>query len=344
MAGGTSTPELVLAAAGAGAMGFLAAGYKSVEALTAQLEVVRAAGVEIGVNVFVPSSLTSGTVVPGIGREDPGHGADAAALAAYRNELAVEAARYGVTLPALRQEDDDGWAAKIDLLTSDPVPFVSFTFGLAPAAVVRRLQQAGSRVLASVTSGEEARLAAESGVDALVVQHSNAGSHSAAFLSIPAAVPAKAAADTAELVADLRQAVDLPLIGAGGLGDSASIRAVLAAGADAVQLGTAFLRSVESGARQLHKDALADPQYTRTVVTRAFTGKPARALPNRFVREHSETAPSGYPAIHHLSAPIRAAAAAQGDAGAINLWAGTAWQQARPLPAGQIVADFMRDV
>ncbi|WP_269046220.1 nitronate monooxygenase [Paenarthrobacter sp. Z7-10] len=331
MAGGTSTPALVVAAAHAGAMGFLAAGYKSVETLAAQLAEVRAAEVPFGVNVFVPSAL-----VPG-GRTDPG------ALAAYRNELAAEADRYAIVLPPLTvEDDDDGWAAKVDLLTSDPVPFVSFTFGLAPAAVVRRIQRAGSRVLASVTSVDEALLAAETGVDALVVQHSNAGSHTAAFLPAPATGPGKAAPDAAALVAELRQCVDLPLIGAGGLGSGADIRAVLAAGADAVQLGTVFLRSVESGARQLHKDALADPQYTRTIVTRAFTGKPARALPNRFAREHTQTAPSGYPSIHRLTSPIRAAAAAQADAEGINLWAGTGWQQARSLPARQLVTDFLQ--
>ena len=220
------------------------------------------------------------------------------------------------------------------------MPYVSFTFGLAPASVVRRLQQAGSRVIASVTSVEEAGLAAETGVDALTVQHHHAGSHTAAFLPPSAHAPAP---DTAALVSLLRSAVDLPLIGAGGLGSAAEVKPVLAAGAVAVQLGTAFIRTSESGARQLHKDALADPQYTETVLTRAFTGKTARALANRFVRDHP-SAPAGYPAIHHLTAPIRAAAAARGDAGAVNLWAGTGWRQARDVPAADVVEGFLREL
>lgn len=323
MAGGTSTVDLVVAAARAGGFGYLAAGYKSAQALAGQVAQVRAAGVDFGVNVFVP-----GTIPP-----------DAGALAVYRQELEAEAAAYGVDLPPVF-EDDDGWQEKIDLLASDPVPLVSFTFGLPPASVVRRLQQAGSRVIASVTGVEEAELAAETGVDALTVQHQHAGSHTAAFLPPSRHAPAP---DTAALVSLIRHAVELPLIGAGGLGSPADIKPVLAAGAVAVQLGTAFIRTAESGARQLHKDALADPQYTETVLTRAFTGKPARALANRFVRDHPY-APAGYPAIHHLTAPIRAAAAAQGDAGGINLWAGTSWRQARDVAAGEVVEGFLREL
>jgi nitronate monooxygenase len=122
--------------------------------------------------------------------------------------------------------------------------------------------------------------------------------------------------------------------------DAAGLDAVLRAGAAAAQLGTAFLRADESGARQLHKDALADPHFTRTRLTRAFTGRQARALENEFVRDHPE-APEAYPAIHHLTAPIRAAAAAAGDAERLNLWAGAGWQQAQSGPASDIVARLL---
>ena len=332
MAGGTSTPELVLAAGRAGALGFLAGGYASAEALAAQIAQLRSSSLAFGVNVFVPSAFVPGAPVP-----------DPAAVAAYRHELEAEAEAYEVQLPPLRdgdrRQDDDGWDAKIDLLVSDPVPFVSFTFGLAPAAVVRSLQRAGTRVIASVTSPAEAALAAETGVDAMAVQHQRAGGHTAAFLP-PSGH--ESAPDAAALVARIRDHVDLPLIGAGGLGDAAAVKAVLRSGAEAVQLGTAFVRTAESGARQLHKDALADLRYTETTMTRAFTGKAARALVNRFVREHSATAPEAYPAVHHLTAPIRAAAAARGDAEALNLWAGTAWRLSREAPAGDVVKDFLR--
>lgn len=117
----------------------------------------------------------------------------------------------------------------------------------------------------------------------------------------------------------------------------AQIAAVLAAGAAAAQLGTAFLCCPESGAHPLHKRALTDPLFTRTALTRAFSGRPARGLVNRFMREHGPYAPSAYPEIHHLTAPIRKAAATAGDAQGMALWAGQGHRLARELPAGQLV-------
>uniref|UniRef100_UPI00289F907B nitronate monooxygenase n=1 Tax=Arthrobacter sp. TaxID=1667 RepID=UPI00289F907B len=110
--------------------------------------------------------------------------------------------------------------------------------------------------------------------------------------------------------------------------------------AAAVAVGTAVLRCPESGASQTHKDALADPGFDATVLTRAFTGRYARGLRNRFLREHDAGAPSGYPALHHLTKPIRAAAAAAGDSSAVNLWAGTGFRAARALPLGELLADL----
>ncbi|NVM96331.1 nitronate monooxygenase [Arthrobacter wenxiniae] len=330
MAGGTTTPELALAARGAGAFAYAAGGYRSAESLAEHLAPLRAAGGDFGVNLFVPRSgpLASG---------------DASSLARYRLELAGDAERLGAELPAELPPADgprarDYWDEKLDLLLHDPVPLVSFTFGLAPEPVVTALRAKGTRVVASVTSVAEALAAAATGVDALVVQHSDAGGHSAAFL--PGAE--RAAPGVAGLVARVRAAVGLPLVGAGGIGDAATAKAVLAAGAEAVQLGTAVLRSDESGARALHKDALADPAYTATGVTRAFTGRAARALVNGFVRDHSANAPHAYPEVHFLTGPLRAAAAAAGDRESVNLWAGTAWQKAAAGPVAGIVEGFLR--
>jgi nitronate monooxygenase len=228
---------------------------------------------------------------------------------------------------------------------ADPVELVSFTFGLPGADIVRALQRAGSTVLATVTTVDEALEAAGQGMDALVVQHSCAGGHSAAFQ--PAALKHDGGPDdslpatTAELVALVRAAVGLPLLAAGGVMDRAGLAEVVAAGAQAAQLGTVFLRTNESGTRQVHKDALASPRFTETRLTRAFTGRLARALVNEFVRDHPD-APEAYPAVHHLTAPLRAAAAAAGDAERLNLWAGTGWQQARTGSVAEVVAALVR--
>jgi NAD(P)H-dependent flavin oxidoreductase YrpB (nitropropane dioxygenase family) len=143
------------------------------------------------------------------------------------------------------------------------------------------------------------------------------------------------------LVARVRAGTTLPIVAAGGIARSEQVRAVLAAGAHAAMVGTALLRTPESGARAQHKQALADPEREGTVVTRAFTGRPARALRNRFTDEHSAAAPIGYPAIHFLTAPIRAAAAARADADGLNLFAGIGYREATDRPAGEVVADLM---
>lgn len=333
MAGGTSTPGFVRAVYASGGLGFLAAGYKSVEAMQAEIRTVRASGARFGMNVFVPDAAQlhpSPDLV--------------AQLEEYRSRLQADADRYGIELPPLRLDDDDAWQGKIDLLLADPVELVSFAFGLPGRDVVHALRRAGSAVLATATSRGEALAAVEQGVDALVLQHGCAGGHSAAFQAGARAgsglLEAGRPGTTAELVAQVRAAVDLPLVAAGGLMDRGGLEAVLAAGAQAAQLGTALLRADESGARDLHKDALASPRYTETRLTSAFTGRPARALVNEFVRDHT-AAPELYPAVHHLTAPLRAAAAAAGDPERLNLWAGTGWQQAQAGPVAGILAGFL---
>ncbi|MGY2745576.1 nitronate monooxygenase [Pseudarthrobacter sp. O4] len=332
MAGGTSTPAFVQAVHEAGGLGFLAAGYKSVAAMQADIRTARASGARFGMNVFVPD--------PGQLRPSP---ALVAQLEEYRSRLEADVRRYGAELPPLRLDDDDAWQGKIDVLLADPVELVSFAFGLPGPAVVRALRRAGSAVLATVTTPAEALAAAEQCVDALVVQHAGAGGHSAAFQDAGGGSGARKSSQprtTAELVALVRSAVGLPLVAAGSVMDRDGLAAVLAAGAEAAQLGTALLRSDESGARQLHKDALASPHFTQTRLTSAFTGKQARALVNEFVRDHTD-APEVYPAVHHLTAPLRAAAAAAGDPERLNLWAGTGWQQARPGPVADILAGLL---
>ena len=329
MAGGTSTPAFVKAVHDAGGLGFLAAGYKGVEAMQAEIRSARASGARFGMNVFVPDPA-----------QLPPSAEVRAQLEDYRSRLRVDALRYGVTVPPLRLDDDDHWQGKVEALLADPVELVSFAFGLPGTDVVRALQRAGSAVLATVTTVAEALEAAGQGVDALVVQHGSAGGHSAAFQPRPAGSGCTVKGTTAELIASVRGAVALPIVAAGGIMDAAGLVGAQAAGAQAAQLGTAFLRTEESGARKLHKDALASPHFTQTALTRAFTGRPARALVNEFVRDHPD-APEAYPAVHHLTAPLRAAAAAAGDAERLNLWAGTGWQRARPGSVAEVMAALL---
>ncbi len=127
----------------------------------------------------------------------------------------------------------------------------------------------------------------------------------------------------------------LPLVATGGIATAPTVSAVLAAGARAAQVGTAFMRCPEAGTAPPHREALARPGDTR--VTRAFTGKPARGIVNRFLAEHDAGAPDAYPELHHVTAPVRAAARERGDAEEINLWAGQAHELAAELPAAEVV-------
>ncbi|REE64628.1 nitroalkane oxidase [Streptomyces sp. 3212.3] len=231
-------------------------------------------------------------------------------------------------------EDDDHWRDKIDLLLADPVPVVSFTFGLPGRSIVAELRKAGTVVVQTVTSADEARRAAEIGVDAVIVQASAAGGHSATFT--PAHPPGAVALP--ELITRVRGAVPLPVIAAGGLAGPADVADVLAAGAEAAMVGTALLRTDESGASAPHKAALTDPAFDTTVITRAFTGRPARALRNHFVERYDRVAPVGYPALHHLTGRLRRAATAAGDTRLIHLWAGTGHRHARTEPAARTFA------
>ncbi|MDQ3826012.1 MAG: nitronate monooxygenase [Actinomycetota bacterium] len=316
MAGGPSTPALVRAVAEAGGLGFLAAGYKSVEGMRAEIDQVsrggRSAGA-CGVNLFVPQPRNSMT----------------AQLEAYIDELQAEAERYGVELPEPNFDDDDAWDAKVESLITAPVPVVSFTFGLPDRAVVEDLHRVGTRVVATVTTPEEAQVAVGVGVDALCVQGPDAGGHRGTH--DPYADPDKR--PLLDLLRDVRAVTDLPLIAAGGISTAEAVSAVLEAGAGALQLGTALLRTPESGAHPVYKNALADPAFATTAVTRAFSGRWARGLRNRFVDAHSASAPAAYPQVNQLVAPIRRAAAAQVDPHGMALWAGAAYRNVADEPA-----------
>jgi NAD(P)H-dependent flavin oxidoreductase YrpB (nitropropane dioxygenase family) len=132
-------------------------------------------------------------------------------------------------------------------------------------------------------------------------------------------------------------ATRLPVIAAGGLATPAQVAAVIQSGARAVMVGTALLRTSESGASPAHQAAIADGSRGETVLTRSFSGRPARAIRNRFIDQFDALAPSGYPALHHLTSPIRKAAAAAGDLEAVHLWAGTGYHKATTGAAADVL-------
>ncbi len=308
LAGGPSTPELAAAVSGAGGLGFLAAGYKSAEALAAEMDAM--GGATYGVNLFVP----------GDGPADPD------AVQRYAARLRDEGHE-----PGEGRYEDDGWEAKLNLLGERAPAVVSFTFGCPDEATVTTLRDAGCEVWVTVTGPEEARIAQWAGAAVLVAQGIEAGGHRASFadqgdLGLLALLALLGGPDS-----------QLPIVASGGIASAATVAAVLAAGAKAAQVGTAFMRCPEAGTSPAQRDAIASPGLTR--VTTAFTGKPARGIENRFMREHPD-APAAYPEVHHLTAPVRAAGRERGDREVVNLWAGQAHELAREVPAAQVVAEL----
>ncbi|KIF69972.1 2-nitropropane dioxygenase [Streptomyces sp. AcH 505] len=320
MAGGASCPQLAAAVSDAGGLGFLAAGYKTADGMYEEIKQLRGlTGRPFGVNLFMPQP----------------HHEDGAAVEVYRNQLAGEAAWYETPLGDPESGRDDGYEAKLAILLDDPVPAVSFTFGCPTRAALAALGRAGVFTVVTVTTPDEARAAQWAGADAVCVQGIEAGGHQGTHRDDPATDGA--GIGLLSLVAQVRETVQLPIIATGGLMRGGQIAAVLAAGADAGQLGTAFLVCPESGANLLHKQAMTNPVFARTELTRAFSGRPARGLVNRFMREHGPYAPPAYPAVHHLTAGLRKAAAKAGDAQGMALFAGQGHRMARELPAGQLV-------
>lgn len=317
MAGGPSTPALVAAVSDAGGLGFLPAGYLAPQRVADDIAAARTlTGRPIGVNLFVPQPCV----------------ASGAEIDRYRRLVEPLASHYGVE-PGRPHPDDDGWAAKLDVIADMKPEAVSFTFGCPGPGVLARLRSCGVLTMVTVAGPQEAAQAVEAGADALVVQGPDAGGHRSIF--DPGAEP-----PTEPLMSLLAQTVGLgvPVVAAGGLGDAAAVQRVRDAGAVAAQVGTALLLCDEAGTSAVHRSALGDARFTETIVTRAFSGRYARSLANEFTARFSTEAPPGYPQVNHITGPIRSAAAAAGDPQAVSLWAGTAWRETRAGRAADVIA------
>ena len=275
--------------------------------------VTRAQIPSFGVNLFVGGGLP----------------ADPALVRAYAEHLQIEATQLGVQLGNPRF-DDDAFDAKVEVLESDPVAVVSFTFGLPPARVIERLRRAGSEIWLTVTSPQEARAAVTAGADALIVQGVEAGGHRGVFVD-----------DDSQSDLTLLAALELvgaetalPLIAAGSIMTGEAVAAVLVAGARAAQVGTAYLLTPEAATSAAHRAALSTD--VPTVLTRAFSGRLARGITNRLHEAYGQHAPRAYPEVNYLTAPLRAQGRAVGDADLINLWAGQAHSLVEAIPAEEL--------
>lgn len=322
MAGGPSTVDLAAAVAEAGGFPFLAGAYLTPERLRSDIADLRArTSAPFGVNVFAPS---------------PDEPSMTAAAQEYAALLAPWAAAAGVELGTPRY-DDDHFAAKVDVLVEARPALVSFAFGWPPAEVVARLQAAGVEVWTTVNEPAEVEWSAALGVDGLVAQGWEAGGHRGGPVDT-----GREQLPLRDLVREVRARTDLPVIAAGGLMTGGEAAEVLAAGADAAAFGTAFLTSPEAGTAPVHAHALTHREGT--VVTRAFTGRSARALRTAWTDGYGADAPAAYPHVHHVTAPLRAHGKATGEADLVHLWAGAGHTRLRSRPAGELCLTLLREL
>jgi nitronate monooxygenase len=326
MGGGITTPELVAAVSGAGGLGSIGAGYMSPDAIReVVVQVQGRTDKPFGINLFIAQEATARPESIEFAQN---------VLQPFRNELGLE-----------RPPTPGGFAepfeAQVKVVLDVKPALFSFTFGALEQSVVRDMKSAGIKVMGTATTVAEAHAMAELKVDLICAQGVEAGGHRGTFLG----AFEEALIGNMALVPQVIDAVDLPVVVAGGIMDGRGIAAALALGADGVQLGTAFLRCPESGTHPAYKEALADIREKPALLTNAFSGRPARALANRFLREmasHADELPP-YPIQNTLTKDIRDAAARRNRSEFMSLWSGQAAGLARALPAGDLVAVLARE-
>ena len=321
MAGGGATPALVSAVSEEGGLGFLAGAYLAPEQIAQAAKDVRARTARpFGINLFAPvkSEPVPDNITPALD-----------GIARYHDELKLPPPE----LPSqLIQPFDDQLEA---VLASDASAF-SFTFGVISDEAIQALRARGLSIIGTATTVDEARTLDEAGVDGIVAQGSEAGAHRGTF-----AAPFEAAMiGTLSLVPQVVDAVRVPVIASGGIMDGRGIAAAIALGAEAVQMGTAFLTTAESGIPRAYKEAILAARDTDTRITRAFSGRAARGIPNRFMDEVESRGPAanlGYPAQNALTRSLRTEAAKQNRPEFLSLWAGQGVRLARRVPAADLV-------
>jgi len=302
---GASDAALAIAVSRAGAMGSLPAGALAPSEIGAAVAQVRAATDRpFGVNLLMA----------------PKPQADAETLEEAIHRLAPWYAELGEPLPEAPNQFAPDFDAQLDALIAAAPPLASFTFDVLRREQVDALHGAGVLVVGTANTVAEARAWAEVGADGICAQGAEAGGHHGYFL----ADIEDSLVGTLPLTATIRAAVDLPVIAAGGIMDGRGVAAALALGAAAAQIGTGFLLADEATTSKPWRDAIAAAPDDPTRLTRAFTGRYARGVENRFMREMREAegeAPA-YPVQNRLTQPLRAAAARDGKADMISLWAG----------------------
>jgi nitronate monooxygenase len=318
---GATTPEMAIAVSEAGGLGSLPSALYSGEQLRAALDTIRAGTKKpINVNFFahtMPDANPAGQM------------AWRARLAPYYVEAGLDPA---APVPAGGRAPFD--ASFCEVVEDHRPEVVSFHFGLPETTLLKRVKATGAKIICSATTVAEAKWLADRGVDAVIAMGFEAGGHRGNFLTHDMATQV----GTMALVPQVADAVKIPVIAAGGIADGRGIAAAFALGASAVQIGTAYLFTPEAKIPAVHRESLARATDDNTALTNVFTGRPARGVINRLMREVgplSDVAPA-FPTAGGALAPLRAKAEATGSGDFTNPWSGQAAKLAKSLPAGEL--------
>jgi nitronate monooxygenase len=328
LAGGGDTPDLVAAVGEAGGLGFIGAAYLTPAQIVETGRAVRARTARpFGISLFAPLAAP-----PGVG--DPGPALE---------RVAPFYAELGLPPPVVPAPPTDAFSDQLAAALETGAAVFSFTFGLLPARAIEAIKARGLFLVGTATTVDEAVELETAGVDAVVTQGSEAGGHRGTFGG-----PFEAGlVGTIALVPQVVDAVSVPVVASGGIMDGRGIAAALALGAEAVQLGTAFLTCHEAGIPEAYKEAILAAREHETRLTRAFSGRPARGIVNRFMIEVERPgAPETilpFPLQNALTRPLRSAAASRGRAELLSLWAGQGVRLARRQSAAALVARLVSE-
>ena len=327
MSGGPSTPALAAAVSNAGGLGSLAGGYLTRDQIRDEVHRTRQLTAHpFNVNLFAGGYYRDTDRNP-------------APMLAVLGEIHELLHLPPPSLPRVQPDPfDEQVAAVVDL---HPRVF-SFTFGVPSREVMRRLKLARIVTLGTATTAVEAAMLEEAGVSGIVAQGAEAGAHRGTFSgSFEAAM-----IPTLDLVRQIAARTSAPIVASGGIMTGAEIAAVLRAGAAAVQLGTAFLACPEAGTSRAYRETILSARGDDTVMTSAFSGRPARGLRNHFIdlMAGREEILLPFPIQNSLTRAMRSAAAAAGEAGYLSLWAGTGVGRVRAMPAADLIATLMREL
>jgi nitronate monooxygenase len=325
---GAQGSALAIAVSNAGGLGSLPGAMLTNDAIKSELKAITSATSKpylVGFFAHKPPS-------PNASRES----AWRAALSPYYEELGIDAG----TIPA--GPGRNPFSAEVAEILSDfKPPVVSFHFGLPPPDLLERVRRWGPKIISSATTVDEARWLEAQGVDAIIAQGLEAGGHRGIFLSDDLTTQL----GTLALLPQIVRAVSLPVIAAGGIADAKGVAAAMGLGAAGVQIGTAYLLCPEALTTPIHRAALKSEAARHTALTNLFTGRPARGIVNRIIRELGPIGPApAFPLATAAIMPLRAKAEARGSGDFSPLWAGQNVSGCKEIPAAQLTRELAADL